>query len=61
MLKFHSKAAEKLKDMKDICVDFHPTYASTRCFIIIRNDGTREDVSIAKCVEKIKEKTKDSK
>ncbi len=58
LLKFHSKAEEKLRDLKDICVDNHPTFANTRCFIIVRNDGSREDVSISKCIDNLKEKAK---
>ena len=58
LLKYHHRAADKLKDLKDICVDNHPTYANTRCFIIVKNDGTKEDFSIAKCIDNIKEKGK---
>lgn len=58
LLKYHSKAADKLKDMKDIIVDDHPTYEKTRCFLVVRKDGTKEDFSIAKCIENMKEKAK---
>ncbi len=42
MLKYHTKAEEKLKDVKDICVDNHPTYANTRCFLVVHADGKKE-------------------
>ena len=38
LLQYHHRAAEKMKDLKDVCVDAHPSFPDTRCFIIIKND-----------------------
>jgi hypothetical protein len=42
LLKYHARAADKIKDMKEIIVDNHPTYENTRCFLVVHNDGTKE-------------------
>ena len=58
LLKYHHNGAEKLKDLKDIIVDNHPSFANTRCFMIVKNDGSKEDFSVAKCIDGVKEKAK---
>lgn len=55
VLKYHEKGAEKLKGIKGFTVDFHPTYKQTRCFFIIKDDDTREDFSLHKCLNVLKE------
>jgi len=60
LLKYHYKAEEKLKDLEDISVGIHPVYPDTRCFMIIRNNGTKEDFSISKCIDAIKLKVKEA-
>lgn len=45
-----------MKDLKHFVVDVHPEYPDTRCLFAIRNDGSREDFSIVKCIGKIEEK-----
>jgi hypothetical protein len=42
LLKYHEKYEEKVKDLKDVSVDIHPKFPNTRCFFIIREDGTKE-------------------
>lgn len=56
LLKFHDNSAEKLKGVKGFTVDFHPTYKQTRCFFIVREDDTKEDFSLHKCLNNLKEK-----
>jgi len=56
LLKHHDNSAEKLKGVKGFTVDFHPTYKQTRCFFIIREDDAREDFSLHKCLNNLKEK-----
>ena len=53
LLSYHNKAEEKLKDVKNFVVDVNPTYVDTRCLFVVRNDGTREDFSIVKCISNI--------
>jgi len=55
VLKFHSHGEEKLKNVKGFTVDFHPTYKQTRCFFIVKEDDTREDFSLHKCLNVLKE------
>lgn len=53
LLAFHSKAEEKLKGMTGFTVGFHPTYNKTRCFFVIKEDGTKDDFSFHKCVHNL--------
>jgi len=50
ILKFHHKYDAKIKDFEHFEVDFHPEFNKTRCFFIVRKDGTKEDFSISKCI-----------
>jgi Protein of unknown function (DUF3223) len=49
----HEKGAEKLKGMKSFTVGFHPEYEETRCFFILKEDGSKEDFSLTKCIAKL--------
>jgi hypothetical protein len=53
LLKFHAKADEKLKEVDHFEVGFHPTYKDTKCFLIVKHDGTKEDFSFNKCIKQI--------
>lgn len=53
LIKYHDKYEQKVKDIKGFTVDIHPTYNDTRCFHILKNDGTKEDFSFIKCIAKI--------
>jgi hypothetical protein len=53
LLKHHEKGEEKLKDIKDFTVSLHPEYKQTRCFFVIRTDGSKEDFSFHKCLNKM--------
>lgn len=50
LLKFHDKGEAKSKDFVNFEVGEHPDFAKTRCFFVVRKDGTREDFSISKCI-----------
>jgi len=56
LLKYHESYDEKSKDIKHFTVGQHPLYKQTRCFFVVRNDGTKEDFSSTKCLENIKAK-----
>lgn len=60
LLKFHKNGEAKLKDMKKVIVDSHPNFKATRCFFVVRADGTKEDFSIAKCIEDLISKKAES-
>merc|ERR1719181_1315714 len=52
VLGYHPKGAEKTKDMKDLKVD-ESAHAGTRCFWMVKEDGSVEDISIRKCLDAI--------
>ncbi|WCJ19100.1 DNA-directed RNA polymerase IV subunit 1 [Euphorbia peplus] len=50
-LRFHPRGDEKIgAGAKDIKVINHPEYEGSRCFSVVRMDGTIEDFSYRKCV-----------
>jgi len=53
LLKFHAKADEKLKEVAHFEVGYHPTFKDTKCFLIVKHDGTKEDFSFNKCIKQI--------
>jgi DNA-directed RNA polymerase IV subunit 1 len=55
LLKYHEKAEDKLKGLKDFSVGIHPEYNQTRCFFVIKEDGSKEDFSFHKCLTRLAE------
>jgi len=55
LLKFHEKKDEKLKDLDYFTCDVHPVYNETRCFFVVRKDGSREDFSFTKSLVRLEE------
>jgi len=53
LLKYHARGDEKVKDIERFEVNMHPEYKDTKCFFIVKHDGTKEDFSYVKCVKKI--------
>ncbi|GAV79426.1 RNA_pol_Rpb1_2 domain-containing protein/RNA_pol_Rpb1_3 domain-containing protein/RNA_pol_Rpb1_1 domain-containing protein/RNA_pol_Rpb1_4 domain-containing protein/DUF3223 domain-containing protein, partial [Cephalotus follicularis] len=50
-LHFHPRSEEKIgSGAHEIKVAFHPAHQNTRCFHLVRTDGTIEDFSYHKCV-----------
>lgn len=56
LLQYHQKGGAKLANKKHYVVDVHPNFSDTRCLFVVKEDGTREDFSILKCINKIEEK-----
>lgn len=56
LLTHHEKGSEKSQDVKGFTVNFHPTYKQTRCFFVIKEDGSHIDFSLHKCLNNLKEK-----
>ncbi|XP_047156504.1 DNA-directed RNA polymerase IV subunit 1 isoform X2 [Vigna umbellata] len=51
VLNFHPRRSEKLGiGPQDIKVGWHPKFTDSRCFHIVRTDGTVEDFSYRKCI-----------
>lgn len=53
LLENHDKGEEKLRDFDHFEVGEHPDYSKTRCFFVVRKDGSKEDFSISKCITKL--------
>lgn len=52
-MKFHDRAEEKLKDLKEVIVDINKDHPDTRCFYLVKSDGAREDFSVVKCINNL--------
>lgn len=50
LIQFHDKKDSKLKDFAGIEVGTHPSFEKTRCFFIVKKDGSKEDFSVTKCI-----------
>lgn len=53
LIKHHELAEERMKDIKGFTVALHPEYKQTRCFFVLKNDGSREDFSFHKCISRL--------
>ena len=51
LLQLHHKAEEKLRDFDAFEVGVHPQFEKTRCFFVVRKDGSKEDFSVTKCIQ----------
>ena len=50
LLGLHEKADEKMKNFDHFEVNTHPQYDKTRCFFVVRKDGSKEDFSLTRCI-----------
>lgn len=55
IIKHHDKHDEKMKDFSHFTVYEHPDHKNTRCFFVVRSDGTKEDFSMSKCIKKMEQ------
>jgi len=39
-----------MKDFESFEVGPHPEFEKTRCFFVVKKDGTKEDFSVSKCI-----------
>lgn len=53
ILKFHSNFADKTKDFDHFIVGPHPEFNKTRCFFVVKKDGSKEDFSVSKCINNL--------
>jgi len=53
IFKFHENYQTKSKEFDHFIVGIHPEFIKTRCFFIVRKDGTRDDFSVSKCVMRL--------
>jgi DNA-directed RNA polymerase-5 subunit 1 len=50
LLSFHDKKDKKLENFDHFEVGVHPSYDKTRCFFVVKKDGSKEDFSCTKCI-----------
>ena len=50
IIKNHDKMAAKMKDFVKFTVGVHPDHEQTRCFFVVKKDGSKEDFSVSKCI-----------
>ena len=53
LLKFHRNFAEKSKNLDYFTTDKPNEFQYSRCFFIVRKDGSRDDFSVYKCIERL--------
>lgn len=58
LMKYHEKGEDKLKDFDHFTVDLHPKYSDTKCFFVVKTDGSKEDFSYVKCIKEISKMVK---
>ena len=51
LIELHDKKEQKMRDFDHFEVNVHPLYEKTRCFFVVRKDGTKEDFSVTKCIQ----------
>lgn len=57
LIKFHDKAAEKMKELDHFEVAPHPEFTKTRCFFVVNKGGEKEDFSVSKCIANLEMKS----
>lgn len=54
LLKYHRNVSEKSKNLDHFTTDKPNDFLYSRCFFIVKNDQSRDDFSVHKCIERIK-------
>ena len=57
ILKHHHKADAKMENFAHFEVGQHPEFSKTRCFFVVRKDGSKEDFSVSKCISNLEQAT----
>eukprot|EP01016_Furgasonia_blochmanni_P004456 TRINITY_DN11732_c0_g2_i7.p1 TRINITY_DN11732_c0_g2~~TRINITY_DN11732_c0_g2_i7.p1 ORF type:complete len:463 (-),score=172.26 TRINITY_DN11732_c0_g2_i7:111-1499(-) len=58
ILKYHDHGDKKLANLKSFTVDVHPEHPTSRCFFAVKEDGSKEDFSLQKCLDAFDQKHK---
>jgi hypothetical protein len=58
LLNYHDKKDAKKAQLKHFTVGTHPEHTETRCFFIVKEDGTKEDFSCVKCIKNLEDSLK---
>lgn len=51
--RLHPQFETKFKNMKTFSIHKHPEHPESKCFFVVREDGTEEDFSISKCLQQL--------
>jgi len=58
LVKNHDNHEEKTKDLQHFTVGQHPEHTDSKCFFVVKKDGTKHDFSTKKCLENFEAKHK---
>jgi len=50
IIEHHAKGKAKMQEFDHFEVGVHPEFEKTRCFFVVKKDGTKEDFSVTKCL-----------
>jgi hypothetical protein len=50
LLRYHEDGEGKLGDFSHFEIDYHPEFKTTKCFHVVRKDGSKQDFSFKKIV-----------
>jgi len=50
LVRFHDKGVSKMENFDHFEVGEHPSFEKTKCFFVVKKDGTKEDFSTSKCL-----------
>lgn len=53
IIRHHHTYDSKFKDFDKFEVGIHPDFNKTRCFFVVKKDGTKEDFSVSKCINNL--------
>lgn len=53
VLKLHPNYESKAANMKTFYVDKHPEHTESKCFFVVKQDNSKEDFSIVKCLAQL--------
>lgn len=51
--RLHPQFETKFKNMKTFSIHKHPEHPESKCFFVVREDGSEEDFSISKCLQQL--------
>jgi len=51
--RLHPQFDTKFKSLKTFAIHKHPEHPESKCFFIVREDGSEEDFSISKCLQQL--------
>ena len=53
VFRLHPEYEHKSAGLKTFAIGKHPEYPESKCFFVVKEDGTQEDFSITKCLQQL--------